>query len=425
MQVKVVWICSFSNPEVREHYTTKANPVLQFLLKIRGRSVDLSTDSAIWNSNAIKEFEKIKSVDLHVITPVRYLTEKEVRFEINGVHYYFFRDENSGVIRYIYYQLFKKFKTLFKKNRKHIRKLVKEVDPDIVHVIGAENPQYSLALLDVPSNIPSIIQLQALLDRLVGITKDEFEKKSFAYKGKLEREIIRKADFIGTIVPDFREYIKKEIKADAKFLDISLAMNNEINLSEEQKIYDFVYFAANISKAGDEALKSFAIAHQTHPEITLNIVGGFDKDFKELLDGIIKKYSLENAVFFEGKLPSHSDVISQIRKSKYALLPLKMDLVPNTIREAICNGLPVVTTKTVNGTTNLNKERESVLLTEQGDHIAMAQNMIALLENPSVAEAIRKNAVITEKEQNYNNHEQMLQWANAYLKIKESRQNAY
>jgi len=90
MQIKVVWICSFSNPKVREHYDTKVNPVLRYILKKKGHSINLAGDFGIWNSNAINEFEKIKHVDLHIVSPIRYLSKKEVRFEINGIHYYFF-----------------------------------------------------------------------------------------------------------------------------------------------------------------------------------------------------------------------------------------------------------------------------------------------------------------------------------------------
>lgn len=426
MQIKVVWICAFSNPKVREHFTTKINPILRFILKKKGHPVNTSVDYGIWNSNAIKEFEKIKDIDLHIISPIRYLSKKEVRFDVNGIHYYFFRDENSNLISQLYYQLVTKNKSLFIKNRKHVRTLVKEINPEIVHVIGAENPYYSLALLDIPDKIPTIIQLQALLDRLVENIANQFEKKNIAYKGRLERQIIDKADYVGTEVVDFKEYIKEEIKPETKFLDISIAMGNEINLTEEVKVYDFVYFAAGINenKAGDVALKSFAIAHQLHPEITLNIIGKIDEGFRKILDEIISKNRLENAVFIEGKLPTHNDVISQIRKSKYALLPLKFDFVPNTIREAMCNGLPVVTTITENGTTKLNEKRESVLLSEQGDHNAIAKNMIKLIENPSLAETLRKNAAISEEER-INNYDMMLKWADVYKKIKSNRLNAY
>ena len=422
MQIKVVWICAFSNPKVREHFTTKINPILRFILKKKGHPVNTSVDYGIWNSNAIKEFEKIKDIDLHIISPIRYLSKKEVRFDVNGIHYYFFRDENSNLISQLYYQLVTKNKSLFIKNRKHVRTLVKEINPEIVHVIGAENPYYSLALLDIPDKIPTIIQLQALLDRLVENIANQFEKKNIAYKGRLERQIIDKADYVGTEVVDFKEYIKEEIKPETKFLDISIAMGNEINLTEEVKVYDFVYFAAGINenKAGDVALKSFAIAHQLHPEITLNIIGKIDEDFRKILDEIISKNRLENAVFIEGKLPTHNDVISQIRKSKYALLPLKFDFVPNTIREAMCNGLPVVTTITENGTTKLNEKRESVLLSKPDDHNAIAKNMIKLIENPSLAETLRKNAAISEEER-INNYDMMLKWADVYKKIKSNR----
>jgi|LSQX01.1.fsa_nt_gb glycosyltransferase involved in cell wall biosynthesis len=422
MQIKVVWICAFSNPKVREHFTTKINPILRFILKKKGHPVNTSVDYGIWNSNAIKEFEKIKDIDLHIISPIRYLSKKEVRFDVNGIHYYFFRDENSNLISQLYYQLVTKNKSLFIKNRKHVRTLVKEINPEIVHVIGAENPYYSLALLDIPDKIPTIIQLQALLDRLVENIANQFEKKNIAYKGRLERQIIDKADYVGTEVVDFKEYIKEEIKPETKFLDISIAMGNEINLTEDVKVYDFVYFAAGINenKAGDVALKSFAIAHQLHPEITLNIIGKIDEDFRKILDEIISKNRLENAVFIEGKLPTHNDVISQIRKSKYALLPLKYDFVPNTIREAMSNGLPVVTTITENGTTKLNEKRESVLLSKPDDHNAIAKNMIKLIENPSLAETLKKNAAISEKER-INNYEMMLKWTDVYKKIKSNR----
>lgn len=424
-KIRVVWICSFSNANVREHYKTKINPVLQYISKKIGRPIDVTSDSAIWNSNALREFEKISGIELHVVTPIRHLSEKEVRFEINGIKYYFFRDENSGLISFLFFQLFRKNKSQFIKNRRRVQKLIKIIQPELVHVIGAENPQYSLALIDIPKNIPTIIQLQALLDRLVNVTKDPFQKKNFAYKGRLEREIISKADFVATTIPEFKDYILKKIKPNTSFLDLTLAMSNEINLTEVEKRYDFVYFASSLSKAGDEALKSFTIAYQQYPEITLNFVGGYDDEFKKSLDEIIVQFGLEDAVFFEGRLPTHQDVLTQIKKSRYALLPLKMDFVPNTIREAICNGLPVVTTITENGTTNLNKARKSILLSEQGDHKAMAENMMLLLSNKSLAEELMRNAIVTEKEQNDDNYKLMLQWAAVYTEIKESWQYVY
>ncbi|QFG53741.1 glycosyltransferase [Chryseobacterium sp.] len=416
-KIKVAMICSFSNPMVRKHYKTKVNPVLRYILNKKGQSTNENVDSAVWNTNAIREFEKIEEVELHVITPVRYLSEKEVQFTINGVHYHFFRDENSGLFSQIYYQVFSKHKSLFPGNRSYIKKYIRKIQPHIVHVIGAENPQYSLGLLDVPEGIPTILQLQALLERLVNVTQVPLEKVSFAYKGKLERQLIQRADYIGTEVKEFQEYISREIKPDARFLSISIAMGKDIDLSETEKRYDFVYFAAGISKAGDDALKAFAIAQKKHPQISLHFVGGYDESFRNELDKIIEAHGLQENVTFAGRLPTLDDVILEIRKARYALLPLKMDFVPNTIREAMSNGLPVITTITEGGTTELNSEGETVLLSAQGDYGAMAVNIDRLLTEEGLADRLKTNAAKLEARQT-NNYEMMLRWTEAYKRIK-------
>lgn len=411
-KIIVAWICSFSNEKVRTNLRYRRDYVGSFLSRLKGRAIGGSTDSAIWNSNAIEEFEKMEDVELHVICPVRHLASPRTDYEEKGVHYHFFREQNSSVIRFVLHQLITKHTSRYRKNRYVVSQIIKEIKPDLVHVIGAENPFYSLALLDVPDSIPTIIQLQALLTRLVSITKDQDEKVSFYYKGLVEREIIKKADYIGTPLADFRDFILKNIKPDAIFLDIALAMAQKVNLDPVEKEFDFVYFASNINKAGLEAIESFIIAHQKRPHITLDIVGGYDADYKRRIDERLEATHTTDAVTFEGRLPSHDDVIHQIRKSRFALLPLKMDYIPNTLKEAMANGLPVVTTKT-DGTPALNDVVESVLLSEQDDFQAMADNMILLMDNEELQCKLTRNAA-TVVNDGMSNFERMEKWRITY-----------
>lgn len=414
-KIRVAWVCSFSNEKMRARLPFDSGGSFKTLHKLLGVTFGREIDSAIWNTNAIEEMEKIDDVELHVICPVRGLAKKEVLYEDNGIHYYFFREQNSDIVRFAWHQLFTKYTSQYKKNRRIISRYIGEIQPDIVHVIGAENPYYSLSLLDVPSHIPTIIQLQALLTRLVDVTQIKEEKKAFYYKGLMEREIIKKADYIGTTLDDFRKFIKDEIKPDAYFLDISLAMAQKINLEQTEKQFDFVYFASSISKAGEEALESFILAHKRNPNITLDIVGGYDDAFKERLNARIEECGIGNCVTFEGRLPSHDDVIRQIRKARFALLPLKMDFVPNTLHEAMANGLPVVTTIT-DGTPSLNEKKKCVLLSEQNDFQTMADNMIALLDNEQLGNELRWNAAAYEEERS-NNRSIIEKWVEAYKSI--------
>ena len=112
------------------------------------------------------------------------------------------------------------------------------------------------------------------------------------------------------------------------------------------KLYDFVYFAADISKAVDYAIEGFAIAKKSFPNITLHVVGGYSDSYMQTLRDKMQELGLGQEVDFTGKLLTHDDVLAEIRKAKFALLPLKVDLIAGTIREAMSNGLPVVTTVT-------------------------------------------------------------------------------
>ena len=411
-KIRVLWLCSVSNAEMREHYQTKAGPALQWIYKKFKHTTTDDKDHAQWDTNAIKEIEKRDDVELHVVCPKRFLTKKYVDFEMNGVHYHLFRDQNSALIPWLYSQTIAKFSSRYYRNIKRIKHIIETVKPDIVHVIGAENPQYSLATLDIPESIPVIVQLQALLCSLEKVSRIPFERKDYHYKGEIEKEIFKRTPFIGTTAPGFIDYINNIIESNAVILKISLALTEPVYKGENEKIYDFVYFASNLSKGADLAIKSFSIAHQKYPNITLDVIGGYTDELKSTLDGIVEEKQLKNSVTFEGFLPTHDDVIKQIRKAKYALLPITMDIVPGTVREAMANGLVVLTSIT-EGTPKLNVEMESVLLSPVCDYEKMAEDMITVLENPEFAKTLRENAWKIAEERS-SNREVIQKWVDSY-----------
>ena len=199
--------------------------------------------------------------------------------------------------------------------------------------------------------------------------------------------VLRKAKYIGTGVNKYRDIIKTQINPDAIFLNTSLAVSEKVFRSQRQTEYDFVYYSYNINKAGDLAIEAFGLAYKKNPNLTLHMIGGYDEVFKKKLDERIAYYGIQDAVTFEGLLPTHDDVLEHTKKAKYALLPVKIDITPSTIREAFSNGLPIVTTIT-SGTPDLNKNGQCVLLSEVGDHQAMADNILKLVENTELAKSL-------------------------------------
>lgn len=410
-KIKVVMLCHFSNALVRKHLRYGSGILESIVRRVLHKPL-VQADFAQWNTNAFKEMEKFTDeVELHVISPGYYMRDKESVFVENGVQYYFFKDERSLLTQFKN-RILKQYRETYSKNRAYISKKIAEIKPDIIHVIGAENPNYSIAALDIPKEIPHIVQLQTLM------LDSDFKKaypansESYEYRANLEKRILEGSKYIGTPDDKFRKLVPSLTSFKGSIFRIGLALTEPIDFSFERKEFDFVYFAANISKAVDYAIESFAIAHKAFPTATLDIVGDYAIDYKKKLDERIAELGIQDFVTFEGKQATHDDVIRQIKKSRFALLPLKIDLISGTVRESMANGLPVVTTITP-ATPKLNEKRESVLLSPIGDHQAMAENMLKLLNDEKYAENIRENAGITASER-VNNEQIIRKWIDAY-----------
>ncbi len=399
-KIRVVWLCHFSNAFIREHLELQYNRILGFVKKLANKPISTDVpEFANWITNGISEFERIEDVELHIVSPYPHLKTRLQEFTVNGIYYHFFKNEEDSLRVYFQRRFLGKSVFKYRRNSKTICSIISKIRPEIVHLFGAENPEYATSVLNVPKSIITIAQLQTLMSDPDFKKNYSIEDSRYLYRSKVERDIILKADYIGTRALKYRNIIHEEIKPSAIILNTTLALNEPIVFKECEKCFDFVYFAANISKAADLALEAFGLAYQRSQDITLDVIGGYDNATMLMLESIVEKYGIKNAITFEGLLPTHEDVLRQIRKSRFALLPLRVDLTSGTIREAMSNGLPVVTTDTGElGTQKLNFQRKNALLSPVGDALAMADNMLYLIKDNDLAETLRQNGFQTRLE---------------------------
>ncbi len=180
--MKVVWICAFNNSQLSSYLPIKTSLAHRIYCWFNHIPIQKEIfEYAVWNTNGIKEMEKLDDlIELHIISPYPRLAKKIISFNHAGIHYNFFR--YNGHVENI---LFSKFsfwgKPKYRSNRCAIKQLVNKIKPDIIHCIGAENPEYSLSVLDVPVSIPVFVQLQTLM------MAPDFEKN---YSPKLEKMIL-------------------------------------------------------------------------------------------------------------------------------------------------------------------------------------------------------------------------------------------
>lgn len=420
-KIKVAWICHFSNKEFNQKLPLKAGGLFAFLYRLykgRGLSTEIP-DFGIWNINALNEMKKFTDrIELHIIAPYRYLEPKIYEYEEESIHYHFFRP-NVMIIEKILNHiplLYDVYKPSYKGNRSVIKSLINKIEPSIIHIIGAENPYYSLSALDIPQNIKLIVQLQTLMSDPKFFENYPIDRRSYGYMANIEKLVIMRADYVGTTIQDYRNIILEYITPEAKFLDLKLAVGEDIKKIDTKKEYDFVYFARSISKAGDWAVESFIEATKKHKGITMLVVGGYTAGEKESYEKLLASNGVLENVKFTGELRTHDDVLEAVAKARIALLPIKIDFIPSTIREANALGLPVVTSIT-EGTPLLNEKRQCALLSKGGDHKTMADNMIRVFEDKALAEELVRNSYIRLQEA-YDNSKTVAKWVEEYNKIK-------
>lgn len=428
-KIKIVWICHLINPQIRSHipenYLPKWRKTLVGLIEKRfnyksgvvARIHNLlgtygMTDMAVWNTNAARYIAEYEDVEIHIIAPLMAIPSKGIEYVEDGIYYHFFHSQDDNpfcrLASYLKVKFFNKVSNYSFNNRK-IRSLVKKINPDIVHLIGAECPDFAQSIIHIDRKYPVIVQLQALLRFSYRETGNPYYKRL----ADSEEKVLLRSDYIATPLSQFKNIIEKDLNPKAVFIKTSLALTENINKDADTKLFDFVYFANNLNKAFDLAIEGFSIVQKKYPDITLDIIGGSSE--KEMAQYVarVHELNLDNNVIFEGKLPTHDDVLKHIRKSRFALLPLKTDYVSGTIREAMANGLPVVTTIT-EGTPTLNSQEQCVLLSPIGDHGALATNMLRLLEDNELANTLICNS-FKRAEKSTDNEAIIKKWYEAYF----------
>ena len=387
-KIKVAWICHFSNVKVREKLPLSKMRISNFLRTILGKAKFKYGDFTPWVNNLIKEFEKFEDVELHIIAPHAGLKRKRFDFEMNGIHYHFFKSENDNIYTLIINKLGLNKKPKYTKNRKQINEIVAAIKPDIVNLIGAENIYYSISVLDI-ENIPIYISLQTMANnprlKQFGLGSD--------YKREIELKIHKKEKYFGCTGRLYHDLLLNN-NPNAIIFKMFFPIQHPPQIKENiRKEYDFVFYAARVlkNKGIEDTIKALALVKKEKPKVKLNIIGYCRDKYKKFLINMIEELNLNENITFHDYFPLHEDMFRQVLKSKFAVVPGITAIINGTVIEPILLGLPVVTYKT-SGTPYLNREKECVLLAEIGDIEGLANNMLKLVNDENYAQMLVSNA---------------------------------
>lgn len=392
--LKVAWICHFSNSNIQKKLAVRKD----------------MTEFAPWISLGIEEIKKRNDIELHVVSPHRWISGVR-RFSDNNIHYHFF---NSGIpligrhwpgfFRFDYY-------TGYYSNRFKIKKIIRAINPDIINLHGVENPYYSKSILDLKS-YPNLITIQGLKSLNSFNRRSKFEKSTIC----IEQKIIKDFYNFGIRAKFLQEYIGT-LNPNAKFYWFKYPFKSNIeSVVPALKTYDCVFFASISKEKGiEDLISAIKLVKLSIPTISLKIIGRCDNDYKGYLLNRISQYGLLRNVEFLGFLPSHFEVHRIASEAKLSILPTYNDILPGTIIESLKARIPVIA-YAANGVVDFNDQVEAIRLVNVGDIKELANQIIYLLKNSQERDKLVANGLKIANEY-FNNTTEIDKMINSYKLI--------
>jgi len=369
-KLKVALICHFRNKEIDQELN---------LRKTRN-------EMAPWITGLIKLFQNKKEIELHVISPYDYLG-KQVSFEKNGIHYHFY---NCGIP--IYGRHWPRFFifdywTNFIFNKRKVRKIVKEIQPDIIHLYGAENAYYSSTIFQFKNEYPVIVTIQGFISRAT-------EKKHYQTikRIKTEEKIIKEFRHFGCNTNKIGQYIKK-YNPGAILYWHRFPVSVEVTPHPAKKRYDFVFFARVTKDKGvEDLLEALALIKKEKGDVTLIVIGDGSIGYLGYLKKKCEDYDISNNVSWAGFLMQRN-AQRLVSASRISVLPTYNDQIPGTIIESMFLKTPVIAYG-VGGIPEINIKGEVIRIVEKKNIEKLAKEMLSLLKSKeqrkSMAEAAYK-----------------------------------
>lgn len=381
---KVLFVCSFSSQKIRERLLLKKWKLRNMLMRYLKHPRFVHLDKGVWASDFIQEFEKHPEYEYHVLSPHKGLKRSSQFFDLNGIHYCFFKSDYNLLTDTLNAKFKLEERSDYKRDRKVMREIINKVNPDIVVICGAENPEYSSIALDIDDR-PVYVLLQTVLNNP---KLAQYTNEARGYRADLEKRIFKKIRYFGTGGEKYYSLFHG-INPDALCLSIRFPSHKPPVFLDLEKKYDFVFFGRLTKNKGiEDAIKAMGKLVQTHPETTLCVIGG-GQGGNSWIHRVVIENNVQNNIIFVPRFELIDDLYKEVQKSRIALLP-GITAFNSTARESILMGLPTIVYD-LPRVKAINAEKWCLLSAKMEDVDDLCAKMVFALDNPEELAVIAAN----------------------------------
>ena len=337
--------------------------------------------------------------------------------------------ENIGGIEY--YIIPKKEKRLEKYDNSielYIKNYLNEYKPDLVHIWGTEYPHsYAISKICNQCNIKYVVSIQGLISDIAKhyceglpfkiihsytlrdiLRNDNIfkQKKAFERRGEFEILCIKNTQYvIGRTIYDYAGI--NEINSNIKYYFCNECLRDSFYeeklwcLENVEKYSLFISQASYPIKGFHIFLEALTIVKRKYKNVRV-YVGGGTNPFASTISDIVRQNSynkyisqkivnnnLTDNIIFLNNL-NEQDMRNRMVQSHIFISPSLVENSPNSIGEAMILGTPVISSY-VGGVSNMIEHNKSGLLYPPNQPNILAQYIIDIFENNSLANYISVN----------------------------------
>lgn len=236
---------------------------------------------------------------------------------------------------------------------------------------------------------PALILIKIHRKRVILSARGGEARYFFQKYRPLVKPILRRVDTISTPSGFLKQAFEEVLGLDAVIVP-NIADFNQFRYRERKPVGPKLLVTRSLEEIYNVGcvIRAFKTVHNSIPDSSLGIVGGGSQ--RQALEKLVADFNLTDCVIFYGKI-EHSKIQNYYDQYDIFLNASNVDNLPGVILEAFASGLPVVSTR-AGGIPYLVAEGVTGLLVDIGDSEALAEKVIELVKDPTLALRLANNA---------------------------------
>lgn len=283
-------------------------------------------------------------------------------------------------------------------------KLVKEFDPDIVHII---TPRYRFSVGAVAA--AKIAKIKIAYTRTTLPHNENRKTIPILFDTILSTKILQFVD----VAVSLSDEIGEKMKIDKKKIEMIPSFITRNYSNNVEKCPNHVLYVGRLDrfKGIEDLIESLSYVKEEIPNIRLSIVG--DGEYLNDLRSLVSDYNLEDNVIFEGHLYD-DELANMYSKCEVFIFPSYREGMPMAVIEAMSAGLPIIASD-IEPCIELLENGKCGILVKKGDKKDIADQIIKLVKDDALKTYYGKMGV--EKSKSYSQDRVVRKIENVYKSL--------